>query len=66
MRLTMGRMPRFPTGSEVAAPFQSKQAFLDFIRAPQEPVGGEAVVGNSTWSNKDLEPSSIEQRTWTW
>lgn len=51
---------------DLVAPFESKTALLALLKAPKEPVGGEAIVGNSRWSNKDLEPTAKDQRTWTW
>ncbi|KAF2213850.1 hypothetical protein CERZMDRAFT_83291 [Cercospora zeae-maydis SCOH1-5] len=60
----MGKI-RLPTRAEMAAPFQSRRAFVQFLRAP-EGNEGHATVGDAKWSNKDLEPTPIEQRTWTW
>ncbi|KAH7131795.1 NCS1 nucleoside transporter [Dendryphion nanum] len=55
----------FPTASSIAAPFRSKEAFLDALKTT--PEGGEHLtVGNAKWSNKDLEPTPPEERTWTW
>lgn len=56
---------RMPTKGEMAAPFQSKDAFVEWIKAP-EAHEGRTQVGDSRWSNKDLEPTPPEQRTWTW
>jgi len=52
--------------TQLAAAFQSPQAFREFIRAPNSADENGYVVGNSRWSNKDLEPSSPRQRTYTW
>ncbi|KAK1541009.1 NCS1 nucleoside transporter [Colletotrichum paranaense] len=56
---------RIPTKGGIAAPFQSKDAFVEWIKAP-EVHEGRTQVGDSGWSNKDLEPTPPEQRTWTW
>ncbi|TEA22039.1 Allantoin permease [Colletotrichum sidae] len=56
---------RIPSKSEIAAPFQSKAAFQQWARAP-EASEGQTRIGDSRWSNKDLEPTPPEQRTWTW
>lgn len=61
----MVRTPRLPTREQLKAPFESKEAFIDYIRAPQS-VEGHNTVGDSRWSNKDLEPTPLEHRTWTW
>jgi hypothetical protein len=59
----MGRVA-LPSRQEIAAPFQSKAAFVDFLRAPQ---GNEAqTTFDPRWSNKDLEPTPEQDRTWTW
>ncbi|EMC93885.1 hypothetical protein BAUCODRAFT_93813 [Baudoinia panamericana UAMH 10762] len=55
-----------PTMEGLKASFRSRDAFVEFLRAPQEAVGSEGMVGNSKWSNKDLEPTAVEQRTWSW
>lgn len=60
----MGRF-RVPSKAEMAAPFQSKEAFIDFIKSPESP-DGHVAIGDPKWSNKDLEPTPIEQRTWQW
>lgn len=60
----MGRL-ELPTKADVAKPFRSRAAFVDFVKAPQGNEGHET-VGNSKWSNKDLEPTPVEQRNWTW
>ncbi|KAG9958194.1 allantoin, partial [Aureobasidium melanogenum] len=60
----MGKLS-IPSKAEVAAPFQSKEAFLDFLKAP-EGNEGHALVGDSRWSNKDLAPTPVKDRTWTW
>ncbi|KAF1931164.1 uracil permease [Didymella exigua CBS 183.55] len=54
-----------PSRQEIVAPFQSKEAFVDFIRTPQGNEG-QATVGDAKWSNKDLEPTPQKDRTWTW
>jgi len=54
-----------PTKQQLSAPFRSKDAFLDFARAPQGKEG-QKIVGDAKWSNKDLEPTPEEDRTWTW
>ncbi|KAI4746637.1 hypothetical protein E4T50_03020 [Aureobasidium sp. EXF-12298] len=59
----MGKLS-IPSKAEMAAPFQSKEAFLDFLKAP-EGNEGHAPVGDSRWSNKDLAPTPVEDRTWT-
>jgi nucleobase:cation symporter-1, NCS1 family len=61
----MVRKLRIPTREQLTAPFQSKEAFVDFIKAPEE-IDGHASVGDPKWSNKDLEPTPPEHRTWTW
>ncbi len=60
-------MPIFgiPTRAELAAPWQSKEAFIDFVKASQGNQG-QVTVGDAKWSNKDLEPTPEEDRTWTW
>ena len=55
-----------PSKTSFKAAFQSRQAFLDFVKAPESPDKNGVVVGNSRWSNKDLEPTPPAQRTWTW
>ncbi|KAI1675228.1 allantoin [Pyrenophora tritici-repentis] len=60
----MGKV-QLPTRQQVTAPFQSKAAFVNFIRSPQG-NDGQAPIGDERWSNKDLEPTPVEQRTWTW
>ncbi|KAH0265858.1 hypothetical protein KCU91_g11167, partial [Aureobasidium melanogenum] len=60
----MGKLS-MPSKAEMAAPFQSKEAFIDFLKAP-EGNEGHAVVGDSRWSNKDLAPTPVKDRTWTW
>jgi len=54
-----------PSKAEIAAPFQSKEAFKQFVRSP-EGNEGHATIGDARWSNKDLEPTPVEHRTWTW
>ncbi|KAF3043616.1 hypothetical protein E8E11_008571 [Didymella keratinophila] len=60
----MGRVT-LPSKQEIAAPFISTAAFVDFIRSPQDNEG-QVTVGNARWSNKDLEPTPEKDRTWTW
>ncbi|KAF2730613.1 NCS1 nucleoside transporter [Polyplosphaeria fusca] len=54
-----------PSTAWIAAPFRSKEAFLDALKAPTQP-GEHLTVGNPKWSNRDLEPTPVEERTWTW
>jgi NCS1 family nucleobase:cation symporter-1 len=54
-----------PTRHGMTAPFRSKEAFLDFVKAPQGNEG-HGTVGDPRGSNKDLEPTPEEHRTWTW
>jgi NCS1 family nucleobase:cation symporter-1 len=61
---TMGKF-EMPTRQRISAPFQSKATFVNFLRAPQGNEGRPA-IGDEKWSNKDLEPTPVEQRTWTW
>ena len=61
----MVRRFRVPTREEVAAPFRSREAFVNFVKAPED-IEGHATVGDARWSNKDLEPTPLEHRTWTW
>ncbi|GJC77337.1 allantoin permease [Colletotrichum liriopes] len=56
---------RMPTKAQMAAPFQSKEAFMEWAKASEAPEG-RTQIGDSRWSNKDLEPTPPEQRTWTW
>lgn len=58
-------MVHLPSKAALSGPFQSKAAFIDFIKAPQAP-DGHVSINNSRWTNKDLEPTPPEQRTWTW
>lgn len=51
--------------AKVSAAFQSKEAFLDAIRVPEAPEG-QVTVGHGRWSNRDLEPTPPEERTWKW
>ncbi|KAJ5058740.1 amidase signature domain-containing protein [Bipolaris maydis] len=60
----MGKF-EMPTKRQMTAPFQSKDAFVDFLRAPRV-NDGHVAIGDEKWSNKDLEPTPVEQRTWTW
>ncbi|KAL2416450.1 Allantoin permease [Exophiala dermatitidis] len=61
----MVRRARLLTKEQVKAPFQSKEAFIDFVRAPDS-LEGHARIGDSRWSNRDLEPTPPEHRNWTW
>ncbi len=54
-----------PSKAEMAAAFQSKDAFLDFIKAP-DTVGDRPAVGKGRWTNRDLEPTPPEERNWEW
>lgn len=54
-----------PSKAKVAAAFQSKDAFLDFIKAPVAPTD-RPTVGKGRWSNRDLEPTPPEERNWEW
>lgn len=54
-----------PSKANLTAPFRSKQAFVDFVKSPKGNVG-HATIGDARWSNKDLEPTPVEHRTWTW
>jgi NCS1 family nucleobase:cation symporter-1 len=63
---TMGTSKfKVPTRHRLIVPFHSKEAFVDFLRSPQGNEGRPA-IGDEKWSNKDLEPTPVEQRTWTW
>lgn len=57
-------MVRIPSRHAISAPFRSAEAFRDFVRAPQS-AGGREQIGNEKWSNRDLEPTPPEERTWT-
>ncbi|PSN69372.1 NCS1 nucleoside transporter [Corynespora cassiicola Philippines] len=54
-----------PSASKLTAPFRSKEAFLDALKTTNSD-GEHLTVGNPKWSNKDLEPTPPEERTWTW
>jgi NCS1 family nucleobase:cation symporter-1 len=54
-----------PSKSAFKAAFQSKEAFKDFVQSA-ESLDNHTAVGQSRWTNKDLEPTPPEQRTWTW
>jgi len=54
-----------PTKAGLTAPFRSKRAFIEFVKSP-EGNEGHATIGDARWSNKDLEPTPVEHRTWTW
>ena len=60
----MGRTER-PTRAGLTASFRSKEAFVEFIQAPRG-NDSHTAIGDSKWSNKDLQPTSVEDRTWTW
>jgi cytosine/uracil/thiamine/allantoin permease len=60
----MGRAER-PTRAGLAASLQSKEAFIEYFQAPQG-NDSHTAIGDSKWSNKDLQPTSVEDRTWTW
>ncbi|KAJ4318094.1 hypothetical protein N0V94_004619 [Neodidymelliopsis sp. IMI 364377] len=60
----MGKL-ELPSKQELTATFQSKKAFVDCIKAPQG-NDGHTTIGDARWSNKDLEPTPEDQRTWTW
>jgi NCS1 family nucleobase:cation symporter-1 len=60
----MGRLS-VPTKEKLTAPFRSKRAFIEFVKSP-EGNEGHASIGDARWSNKDLEPTPVEHRTWTW
>lgn len=60
----MGRIA-IPSRQEIAAPFASKEAFIDFLRAPKC-SDGRVTIGDARWSNVDLEPTPEKDRTWTW
>ncbi|KAK8111493.1 uncharacterized protein PG998_007950 [Apiospora kogelbergensis] len=57
-------MVRFPDKHAIVAPFQSAEALRDFLRAPKT-VDGRGQIGNENWTNRDLEPTHVEERTWT-
>src|SRR5262245_23932456 len=59
-------MVHLPSRAALAAPFQSKEAFADWIRAPEGVGRNGQKVAVSRWTNADLEPTGPEQRTWTW
>ncbi|KAL3479620.1 permease for cytosine/purines, uracil, thiamine, allantoin-domain-containing protein [Aspergillus californicus] len=44
---------------------RSARRFIEFIQTEEAPENHEA-VGKGRWSNKDLEPTYPEERTWTW
>jgi NCS1 family nucleobase:cation symporter-1 len=60
----MGKL-NVPTKQQLSEAFRSKGAFIDFARAPQGREG-QAIIGDERWSNKDLEPTPEDDRTWTW
>jgi len=62
--MKMGRTER-PTRAGLAASLQSKEAFVEYLQAPQG-NDNHTAIGDSKWSNKDLQPTSVEDRTWTW
>lgn len=59
-------MVQFPSRARLTAPFQSRQAFVDFITVPDHVDKNGETIGDPRWSNKDLAPTPPEQRTWTW
>ncbi|ROV99099.1 hypothetical protein VMCG_06603 [Cytospora schulzeri] len=59
-------MVRLPSRAAVQAPFSSKEAFIDFLKAPPAPDGKPGLGSGTKWSNRDLEPTPPEERTWTW
>ncbi|CAD0084346.1 unnamed protein product, partial [Aureobasidium vineae] len=59
----MGKLS-IPSKAEIAAPFQSREASVEFLRAP-ESNEGHTTVGDPRWTNKDLAPPPLEDRTWT-
>jgi NCS1 family nucleobase:cation symporter-1 len=60
----MGKLS-LPSKADLAAAFRSKEAFIEFVRSP-EGNEGHVAIGDARWSNKDLEPTPVEHRTWTW
>lgn len=51
----------------LSAPFQSKEAFFNFVQAASHPENGDGHTSSSSrWTNKDLAPTPPSQRTWTW
>jgi nucleobase:cation symporter-1, NCS1 family len=58
-------MVKFPSGAELGARFRSAEAFKEFVKAPKN-IDGHVAIGDPKWSNKDLEPTPPEQRTWQW
>jgi NCS1 family nucleobase:cation symporter-1 len=54
-----------PSKAQLSSAFQSKDSFLEFIRVPDAPAG-QTTVGKGRWSNRDLEPTPMEERTWKW
>lgn len=59
-------MVHLPSRATVTAPFASKDAFIDFLKAPSAPDGQPGIGSGTKWSNRDLEPTPPEERTWTW
>jgi NCS1 family nucleobase:cation symporter-1 len=59
-------MVQFPSRASLTAPFQSRQAFVEFITVPDHVNKDGVTIGDRRWSNKDLAPTPPEQRTWTW
>lgn len=43
---------RLPLTARLTAPFQSKQAFVEALKAPRQP-GEHIAVGSAKWSNKE-------------
>ncbi|KAL4875889.1 permease for cytosine/purines, uracil, thiamine, allantoin-domain-containing protein [Aspergillus karnatakaensis] len=44
---------------------RSVKRFVEFIQTEEAPENHQA-IGKGRWSNKDLEPTYPEERTWTW
>ncbi|KAH8909658.1 NCS1 nucleoside transporter [Coniochaeta sp. PMI_546] len=59
-------MVHIPSRASLTAPFQSRQAFVEFITVPNHVDKDGVTIGDPRWSNKDLAPTPPEQRTWTW
>ncbi|KAH8178648.1 hypothetical protein LIA77_00167 [Sarocladium implicatum] len=49
-----------PSKAQLSSAFQSKDSFLEFIRVPDAPAG-QTTVGKGRWSNRDLEPTPMEE-----
>lgn len=61
----MGFRVRIPSRAEAVAPFKSKEAFINFVQVTDKDAA-EGRLGTSRWSNKDLDPTAPEERSWTW